>query len=225
MLIIFDLDDTLIDSWNTSIPIKLKIALQEMIKAGLEVKDEKIAFQRILELNESTDNGKTTLQTFLQELNNTNEKTLEIGHHAYYGGPVIDIVRPPLPGAIEVLQQLHKNHTLSIVTHGEEETQNDKINRAKIDTSLFKKIIITPKYDKLNSYKQILEELHFPPENSIVIGDKYKTDLLPAKELGMKTIHMKWGKGKMIVPKENEVDYIISDLHEIPKIVEELCKP
>ena len=30
--------------------------------------------------------------------------------------------------------------------------------------------------------------------------------------------------GKIIVPKENEVDYIISDLHEIPKIVEELCK-
>ncbi|MBT7332436.1 HAD family hydrolase [Candidatus Woesearchaeota archaeon] len=225
MLIIFDLDDTLIDSWNTSIPIKLKIALQEMIKAGLKVKDEEIAFQRILELNESTDNGKTALQTFLHELNNTDEKLLEIGHHAYYGGPVVDIIRPPLPGAIEVLQILHKNHTLSIVTHGEEETQNDKITRSKIDTSLFKKIIITPKYDKLNSYKQILEELHFSPENSVVIGDKYKTDLIPAKTLGMKTVHMKWGKGKIIIPEENEVDYIISDLHVIPKIVEELCKP
>ncbi|MBT3835893.1 HAD family hydrolase, partial [Candidatus Woesearchaeota archaeon] len=80
------------------------------------------------------------------------------------------------------------------------------------------------KYDKLDSYKKILKELQFEPENSMVIGDKYKTDLLPAKTLGIKTVHMKWGKGKIIVPKENEVDYIISDLHEIPKIVSELCK-
>ncbi|NQV91493.1 HAD family hydrolase [Candidatus Woesearchaeota archaeon] len=224
MLIVFDLDDTLIDSWNTSIPIKLKIALQEMIKAGLKVENEETAFQRLLKLNDSTDNGKMALQTFLQELNINNEKILEIGHHAYYGGPVVEIVRPPLPGALEVLQQLHQHHTLSLVTHGEPATQNDKIKRAHIDASLFKKIIITPHYDKLNSYKKILQELNFKPENSVVIGDKYKTDLLPAKALGMKTVHMKWGKGKILVPKEGEVDYIISDLMEFPKIVEELSK-
>ena len=40
MLIIFDLDDTLIDTFNCSMPVKLKIALQAMVKEGLQIDSE-----------------------------------------------------------------------------------------------------------------------------------------------------------------------------------------
>ena len=121
---------------------------------------------------------------------------------------------------MEVLNLLHKSHKLAMVTHGNEKVQYDKIKLANIDKSLFSKILVTRNYDKSKSYQQILDEFGFKPQEIIVIGDKYKTDLLPAKKLGMKTVHMKWGKGKIMLPKKGEVDFIISDLIELPKIIE-----
>ena len=222
MLIIFDLDDTLIDTWNTSILPKLKIAFQEMMKAGLKIENEEKSLKRLIDINNYADNGKTTIETFLKELGCNNSLIFDVGYEAYYGGPLLDIIRPPLPHALEVLHTLHQNHTLILITHGEEKTQYDKIQKAKINPHLFLKTIVTLNYDKSESYQQILHEFDFKPQDILVIGDKHKTDLLPAKALGMKTVHMKWGKGKILVPKQDEVNYIISDLQELLKIVEEL---
>ena len=95
---------------------------------------------------------------------------------------------------------------------------------AKLDETLFEKIIVTTNYNKSVPYQELLNDFEFNPSEILVCGDKYKTDLIPAKLLGMKTVHMKWGKGKIFIPKNGEVDYIISDLIELPKIVEELSK-
>ena len=62
------------------------------------------------------------------------------------------------------------------------------------------------------------------PGNVVVIGDKFKTDLIPAKELGMKTIHMQWGRGKVFLPQKGDVDYSVEALHEVVSIVRGLEK-
>ena len=83
-LIIFDLDDTLIDSWNTSIPIKLKISLQEMIKAGLKIEDEEESLKLLIDLNNSEDNGEKAIKKFLKQIGDEkeNEKIFQIGNEA-----------------------------------------------------------------------------------------------------------------------------------------------
>ncbi len=126
-----------------------------------------------------------------------------------------------MEGAKELLESL-KSHTLVVVTQGEEQWQMEKFPRAGLDEKLFAKIIVTPKYDKGDCYSELLKEFSIKAVNSLVIGDKYKTDLLPASKLGMKTAHIKWGRGKIIVPNESEVDYIIGNLKELVNIVKDL---
>jgi putative hydrolase of the HAD superfamily len=57
------------------------------------------------------------------------------------------------------------------------------------------------------------------PYNSIVVGDSYKKDIIPAKQIGCSTIWLK-GKGW----KDNPIatpfaDDIITDIQQIRKII------
>jgi putative hydrolase of the HAD superfamily len=216
MLIIFDLDDTLIDTFGCSVPVKSKVALQEMITQGLDV-DLDEAYGLLMEIHETSKNGTEAFTRFLERVGG-NLELLTIAKEAYYSGEQLDFPIHTLVGAYEVIEKLSKEHSLVIVSYGVPEEQYGKMKKAGIDQSLFRKIIISEEYDKTEHYKE------FEGEDVLVVGDKYETDLVPARNLGMKTVHMKWGRGKVNVPKLGEVDYIISSLGELLNIVEGLSK-
>jgi FMN phosphatase YigB (HAD superfamily) len=220
MLIIFDLDDTLIDTSGCSSPIKFRIALQVMIKSGLAVTSEDAAFTRLMQLNEQTTQGKESLRLLVEELHGTHE-VLDAGIKAYYGGKQLDFPVHPLPGALDLLQTLSAEHELFLVSYGVPKEQFGKMAKAGIAKEMFKKVVVTNEYNKGKSYLQLCNEFNVSPEQVIVIGDKYDTDLLPAKKLGMKTIHLAWGRGKQFPPQPHQVDYCIEDLQQVQKIVEE----
>ena len=69
----------------------------------------------------------------------------------------------------------------------------------------------------------ILEELKKRPEETIVIGDRIKQDLLPAKELGLFTIQMRWGRGKRSFSStEYKIDTEIYSLLELPEAIQNI---
>ena len=133
----------------------------------------------------------------------------------------LDIPINCLTGALEVLALLQKSNTLVLVTYGLPEQQHKKMKKAGIDEDLFAEVIISNEINKKEEYSKLVERLNLNPENVLVCGDRYETDLLPAKELGMKTIHVCWGRGRVCRPKEGDVDYVVRDLREIIKIVDD----
>lgn len=216
MLIIFDLDDTLIDSSGTVIPTQIKHALKVMVDSGLKVDLDK-SYKRLLEINKTSPKGKETIKVFLEEIDAL-EKFFEIGVNAYYGikdGFSVE----PMEDAKEVLEILRKDHVLVLVSKGLKDFQNKKMKQAGIKPSLFKKIIFTDNYDKTEEYKKILEEIKFDNSNVVVCGDKFKGDLLPGKKLGFKTIQMNWGRA---LNDKGDSDYFIDKLSELPSIIENL---
>jgi FMN phosphatase YigB (HAD superfamily) len=220
MLIIFDLDDTLIDTFGCSQPVKFKVALQKMIAAGLQVDNEEAAYKILMEINEKAANGKETVRTFLEKMNNQ-QQFYDIGVDAYYVGEQLDFPINALEGAHALLEELHQHHDLVIVSYNpSEEEQYGKMKKAGIKTEWFRKIIITHKYDKEDYYNKLCEDMGYDPVQVLVIGDKYSSDLLPAKKLGIKTVYMAWGRGKVFPPSQEEVDYMIAKLSELKPIVE-----
>ena len=217
-LIIFDLDDTLIDTYGSALLIKMKIALTKMVSAGLKINDFEESYRRLLELNETCFNGTEALKSFLHEVN-AEDNFLEIGKDYYYGKSEQDYEINPLPNALTVLSELSQDNCLALVTFGDEEEQFRKMNKAGIKETLFKKIIITQDYNKKNEYLKIIGRFNFLPENVIVVGDKVDSDLIPAKKLGMVAVHMQWGRGKLFKPKDGEADYSINNLNELINIV------
>ena len=61
-----------------------------------------------------------------------------------------------------------------------------------------------------------LNECHVEPEQAIMIGDS-SNDIIPAKALGMKSIYVTYGYGK--IEKSIKPDYVIDHFNEVLKII------
>jgi len=66
-------------------------------------------------------------------------------------------------------------------------------------------------------FKIALERANCLPENAVMVGDRIDNDILPARELGMKTVWVKQGFAKY-QPKSDVPDYTIQTLYEISRI-------
>lgn len=224
MLIIFDLDDTLIDTTGSITPVKLEQALTKMVEAGLQVGDFQEALAILKRLDTASESASQTLLEFL-EIVNGDKKYFTIGHEELYGPLPSDFRVYPLDQAIDILSELSSDHQLALVSMGKPEQQLLKLKNAGIDSTIFSKILISEDRDKKPHYKTILDELGFTPSQTLVCGDRVKRDLSPAKELGCITVHMQWGRGLSSLLSAlphyiaQDVDYAIKKLSQIKDIL------
>ncbi len=213
MLIIFDLDDTLVDTSGCVTYYKLGDALEAMVKEGLELSDFNQGLELFRRLNETASSAKEALAEFI-ELVGAEPLFFEIGMKTIYESDLSDLPLFPLEGAIEVLSLLRNYHRLALVTVGSASIQMQKLKKAGIDSSVFSKILITQDLDKKPLYQQILDEFGTPSKEVLVCGDRISRDLTPARQLGFKTVLMKWGRGLNAKLPSRDVDYSISSLND-----------
>lgn len=64
-----------------------------------------------------------------------------------------------------------------------------------------------------NAFEKVIKILNIKPECCIVFGDQEKTDIIPAKKLGMKTVLVSREK------KPTEADYSIRNILEIERLL------
>lgn len=217
MLLIFDLDDTLIETSRSIVPFKLKYALEEMIKQGLEITDFNGSLKHLLDLNEEVHSSRLGLELFLEEL--------DAGRFLNHGVQALDTLLPEnftvstTFNAEKVLGELKNQHTLALVTYGNPEYQRQKLKKSGIQEEIFKQIIVVPTQNKKSSYEFLLKQLQVKPQEALVCGDRVMGDLVPAKELGIRTVHMRSGRGKNNSSPKNAVDYTIENLSELKLII------
>ena len=75
------------------------------------------------------------------------------------------------------------------------------------------KIKLKPDTDML---EYCLNECHVAPEHAIMIGDS-SNDIMPAKTLGMKSIYVTYGYGK--IDKSIKPDYVIDRFDEVLRVI------
>ncbi len=221
MLIIFDLDDTLVDTSGCITPFKLEDALRVMIREGLVLPDFNEGLDLLKRLDMSSESSKHSLAEFLEILN-ADASLLQIGIKEIYENISSDIPLSPLENVIEVLTELQEEHDLALVTVGKKIQQMEKLKKAGIDSSVFSKIIVSEERNKKPHYQVIVEELGYASSEVVVCGDRIAVDLSPARELGFKTIQMRWGRGLNSTGFKNDVDYVVSRFKEIKEIMPSL---
>ena len=96
------------------------------------------------------------------------------------------------------------------------------MEKAGINPEVFKKIIISADYYKKEQYSLLLHEFRCKPSQALVCGDKFDTDLLPAKELNMKTVQIMFGRARKVPRGIIEPDYTIYKLEELLPLIEKL---
>lgn len=216
-MIIFDLDDTLIDTSGSVTPFKMKECLKCLIAAGLPVRDFSKSYAELLELNERCAKSKETLARFVEQYG-CDPSLAELAIRELFTPLPPDFEIPTTPNAKEILEYCKLSHTLALVTGGHPPFQQEKLKKAGIDTSIFSKIAIPEDSIKKPFYEGIVREFSLDPRQVLVCGDRIAMDLVPAHELGFLTVHMKWGRGARI-KTEKWIDYSISDLSELKRII------
>ena len=94
----------------------------------------------------------------------------------------------PLPGVAETLEAMKDGYKLVMVTKGDLMNQEQKLARSGLG-DYFDAIEIVSEKDA-NTYRRIVARQGIPPEESVMIGNSMKSDVLPALEAGLWGIHI-----------------------------------
>lgn len=216
MLIIFDLDDTLIDTSGVITPFKLKECLASLIGSGVQVPED--AYAELLKENQTQLRSKDAFLSFAKSVKSNDEQIEKALGMLITPLPEAFKV-PATPHAKEVLEYLRALFKLTLVTIGHLSFQQDKLKKAGIDSSLFSMIKVLKGPEKKIAYEEIQETFSLTSKEIWVCGDRIETDLRPAFELGFNTVHMRWGRGANYA-KEDWVDHSINDLRELKEIIQ-----
>ncbi len=226
MLIIFDLDDTLVDTSICITPRKLEEALQAMIREGLTVDNFDSALRSLLEFDAAPGaSSPSALEAFLSQ-HGYSKIFLPVGL-AKLREELSPDHEPALavPHAFEMLHAVKNRHNLAIVTMGSPSLQYSKLKKAGIDPAFFSKIVIIEEKNKKPSYQAIIEEARLPSQEVVVCGDRVAVDLVPAKELCCHTVHMARGRGRALresALSSGIADYAIEDWQDFPTLIERI---
>lgn len=192
-----------------------------MVQQGFPITDFREALLLLRRLDSTSDSARAALAEFVETMGG-DKSFFEIAVKEVYENLSPDLPIFPLDGAIEVLSDLGSDHQLALVTVGKQSLQMEKMKKAGIDSRIFSKIVVTEERNKKPHYQMIVDELGYAPSEVIVCGDRLVVDLLPARELGFKTVKMQWGRGLNPAGFKGEADYCISELKELKRIVHHL---
>jgi putative hydrolase of the HAD superfamily len=219
--VIFDLDDTLLDTTGQIIEKGYVKALKEMVKLGLPISfDEAVKLMKKLK-KEKGEHIKV-LHEICSELKFNNEKVLNIGldiYHNYWDDEV-----KLFPDTIPTLEKLRqKGLKLVLVSHGRTERQNMKIDVLGI-RQYFDFIIIDTNLEKSEKgkyFREAMKKLNLKPDEILSVGDKITAEIKEANSLGITTVRMLHGRRSKLKPtnKLQIADYEIKNIKEILELI------
>ena len=213
--IVFDLDDTLLDTSGSLIPAAARRAIEAMLT---------VSGQR-----EETGRAPVDVDSWLAKRNEIlrrdpradvwlrldgDEEIADIGRRAFFTYPVElmpDAALRLTDGATEILNWSRERATLHLVTSGDATTQNKKIERLGI-ASFFNSIqIVDATYSpagplrKRAAFQKIADSNPGAVASEMIsIGNRVDTDLGAAKIIGWKTVWIRYGEHANLSPQRPE---------------------
>ncbi len=223
-VLIFDLDDTLLDTWAQLVQPAAREACSAMVSAGLatDVATCLDARQRLFVSSPRGDCYTGLVETFGVSGDTHPRDVRDAGHRAYFEREVEDHIRL-FDGALSLLDQLGTDRTLFLVTSGHPRTQQQKVAILGI-ADRFEAVHYVDSSageTKHARFHQILGETGLEPREHLAIGDRLDREIRDANRLGMTTCHVHYGEFQHLTPQhtDEEPDYRITHITELAGIV------
>ena len=219
--IVFDLDDTLIDTAGLLLEPAHVEAAAAMIQAGLAGSLEEVAGRRI-ELGRAHP-GQSVDQATAQAFGCTDPAVVRAGHDAFYRRTVTRL--DPFAEAPAVLDSLAPGRRLFLVTVGHPPTQRKKVELTGLERH-FDAIryvdIAAP--DKLPAIRELLADAGIEPGGAVVVGDRIDGELEAGRRLGCWTVRVDRGEGRWLRPSNRfqQPHYTIPGVEALPALIEDV---
>jgi putative hydrolase of the HAD superfamily len=213
--LIFDLDDTLLDTSGALIPAAARRAVEAMIRATenetteASSQDPQVWLAKRLDILAKDPRADVWLR-----LASGDDEIADIGRRAFFTHPIEQVPDAAMrltEGALETLEWSRTRATLHLVTAGDAPTQNKKIERLGI-SRFFETIQIVDAthsaagpHRKLDAFRKTKEsDPTQTAEAFLSIGNRVDTDLGPAKILGWQTAWVRYGEHSNLLPQRPE---------------------
>lgn len=112
----------------------------------------------------------------------------EIGVILRAGRSVIDLPAVPMDGVVETLQALQGRYRLILFTKGDIQEQAAKIRRSGLGPLFDDTQIVTDKDE--DSYRRLCADNGCRPEEFLMIGNSFRSDIDPVLRMGGSCIHI-----------------------------------
>jgi len=121
----------------------------------------------------------------------------------------------PVKTIFTTLRKLKEKVLISIFTNLKPEEVKNTLKIINVDKSWFKFIVsgddIKERKPALDGFYLMIEKSGLPPEEILYVGDRVKVDILPTKEVGMKSC--------LVWDKSDEADYSFEKFEDILSLI------
>lgn len=225
-LVIFDLDDTLIDTTRELVPAANREAARALVAAGVPgpvLRCERLRARAARRAQIADADSEVCRRLGIED-----DAVAEAGRRAFYaraGQLRHRGVLRLMPGARVVLEELARERTLVLITWGDPETQWAKV-RAANAARFFQDIRVVDRLatdDKAGAIRDVLQRQHCPPRAALVVGDSWEREIVAGARLGAWTCWVRPGpaRGGSNWPPQTP-DAVIGNPLEIPRVVARL---
>lgn len=216
-VLVFDLDDTLLNTTQILIPLTLHRTCEAMIQAGLEC-----SIQECVQTRQTLMTRYSRHELFAELVTHINQKPnphiADIGFQIFYNPSIPDSL-PLMPGAEELLQWLNSRYSLFLLTAGVPETQKKKIKSLGIE-KFFKQIYLSDiqkNESKKNYLQKILQQENIYPQNLLSIGNSYSDEIEAALSLNCHACWIPYGEQSAARP-DLPPTFICQSLKQLPEV-------
>lgn len=194
--IVFDLDDTLIDTTGLLLGPANAEAAEAMVAAGLRATREGVAAVR---LDMSRGGAGQDVDLLTARRFGGGEEIARAGRDAFYRRRIESL--EPLPGVPDLLLRLRRDRRIFLVTAGDPETQRRKVEIAGL-APLFDEIrcVGLRLEDKESAIRDLLATSGTEPGEAVVVGDRVDAEIEAGRRIGCWTVLVRRGEGRWLVP-------------------------
>lgn len=219
--LVFDLDDTLMDTHGQLVPEAHRQACLAMQQAGLDIplKDLLQARLDFIKRQPRADVN-ALLASHFQAAHP--EKVAAAGAFAFYNPQITTLA--PFPGVPEMLAKLQHNYLLFLVTSGYPAPQAAKIEALGIG-KFFREICYIP-IEQINGKREAFATLSqkyaLPYAQMLIIGDRITNEIVHGNHLGCPTLWLQGGECAHILPQspQETPNWTLQHISELPSILE-----
>ncbi len=216
--IVFDLDDTLLDTSGLLLEPAHREACQAMISAGLDV-----TLDRLLATREQLhrQHPREDLDTLLCAHFGQDEPAIaQAGRKAFYQRPIPDL--PVSRDLLAMLDRLSDRCTLLLVTSGDPVTQSEKIRQMRIGNRFQNLVYVPLGQSKRDALEELIGEHQLEPARTLVVGDRVDSEIAAARRLGMRTVRVRGGEYGHLRPTsaEEQADWEVDSVLDLEQFME-----
>ena len=220
--LVFDLDDTLMDTHGQLVPEAHRQACFAMRKSGLDIPFETL-YEARMRLVDAFPRGDIN-QLLAEHFSCDNPEIAAAGHQAYFNPQIGRLA--PFPGVPEMLADLQQGFRLFLLTSGYQAPQTQKVNALGIG-SLFEQIYYASIDDpagKKYALEQIARDYTLDFSQIMVIGDRINNEILWGNRLGCQTVWIQQGECANIVPEapDEQPHHQLAAVTELPQLLNTL---